>query len=462
MNEPRPDYDQRRLHELASAVMDGVAASEQKQELTGLLRGSSAARDEYLTFVDLHAVLSAELSGALSEDRVDRQADSVPSIRPVSRRSYYKPFMAGVAAMAVCLLCLLISFQLTGRNARSEPFATVVQATSAEWESGVLEEGDRCGTRTLRLRAGFVQLMLDNGVEVTLQGPAEFELFSQVNTVLRSGTLTATAPPGAEGFTVNTPFATVVDHGTSFGIDIGDNGISNVSVFDGKVEVTAHDTGGGHLLTEGKAVRVGADQQIEEVAFSSAPYEKIWPVSSGIAGSSEVFKFTPPWPRQLRFIRSDTAVFVANEGGATTLEKPLRVNISEPGEVSSVASLSPAELLSGREVRSFILHYYPQEIRRPHRASRISGSITFSKPVLGLVVLHEELHASSRLFSERAAGEAHPRRQLELSGGADSDVITLSPDRRTVHVDLTSPRRTSDLVRVIVDASHPGVSRQDK
>ena len=53
------------------------------------------------------------------------------------------------------------------------------------------------------------------------------------------------------------------------------------------------------------------------------------------------------------------------------------------------------------------------------------------------------------------AGELHERRQIELSGGPAGDEVILSPDRCTVTLNLTSPNKTSDLVRVIVDASIP-------
>ena len=66
---------------------------------------------------------------------------------------------------------------------------------------------------------------------------------------------------------------------------------------------------------------------------------------------------------------------------------------------------------------------------------------------------HEELFASSRRFSRRYAGEAQVRRQLDLTGALEGDRIELSEDRRTVTLELVSPGRSSDLIRVIVDGS---------
>ena len=73
MTIPAPEYDQRRLRMLASAVMDRTATHKQQQELTSLLKEHTAARDEYLAFVDLHAVLATELAAPTEYDREFQQ-----------------------------------------------------------------------------------------------------------------------------------------------------------------------------------------------------------------------------------------------------------------------------------------------------------------------------------------------------------------------------------------------------
>jgi hypothetical protein len=42
---------------------------------------------------------------------------------------------------------------------------------------------------------------------------------------------------------------------------------------------------------------------------------------------------------------------------------------------------------------------------------------------------------------------------LEFRKGPLGDVVTLSEDHHTVTLDLASPKLTSDLVRIIIDAS---------
>ena len=140
-------------------------------------------------------------------------------------------------------------------------------------------------------------------------------------TQLVSGLLTATVPPGAEGFRVDTPTAQVVDLGTAFGIEQRTDGTSKVSVFDGEVEVIGQKgSGKKRLLTEGQALQLAANGKVSEAEFSTSQFEKLWPIASGIAGSSGAFEFAPRWPRKLRLVESDTKIFVIPEGYAKRLQ----------------------------------------------------------------------------------------------------------------------------------------------
>jgi hypothetical protein len=367
--------------------------------------------------------------------------------------------MAGTLAAGVLVAMSVMALRNSDKRPIVQPeqrpstFATVAQTIDVAWGTGSFHKSDRVGGGdTLELQQGIVRLEFDSGVRVTLQGPATFELVTLEHTILTSGLLTASVPPRAEGFRVDTPHVEVTDLGTAFGIRI-DDGTSKVSVFDGEVDVALPDSAEKRLLQEGEAASIGIGNEIETTDFDGAPFERLWPVSSGIEASTGAFRFTPPWPRRIRFVRSDNDIFVAPEGYVTTLTEPLKVNISEPGKYAREESLSPSDVSSGRMVRSFILHFHPEHDGRRRRFARTTGSIRFDRPVLGLIVLHRELAASADRFPGRRAGEALQHRQLELTGNRAGDVVALSEDRRTISLDLGAPTRFSDLVRVIVDAT---------
>lgn len=421
----------------------------------------------------VHGLLK-ELAGRDADSEEDRIARVLAAVDEETTK-FQKPRrlpMRVIVAIAACLL-LAAGFTIwfspeqerkqaeTGRGMLSEPaFVAVAQVTDAEFgDAAELRTGDRLPPRTILLQSGFIRLAFDDGVEVTLQGPAEYELLSTGKTRLLSGLLTATVPTGAEGFTVETPTAEVVDLGTAFGIDVREGGVSRVSVFEGEVEVSPSDSDEMKRLKEGDSVRVATGVAIESVEFDPEPFTKVWPVASGIARSTESFRFVPPWPRQIKLIRSDTDIFILPEGRPVTLGSSLRVSTSLPGEYSTEESLTGADISAGQKIRSFLLMSHPEKAG-PRVIKPMSGSITFDAPVLGLIVRHEELQESTRRFLRRGPRTIREEQQLELNGEADSDVITLSEDRRTVTLDLKVRSRFGELLRVIVDASDDTETRR--
>jgi hypothetical protein len=110
----------------------------------------------------------------------------------------------------------------------------------------------------LTLAQGEVELVYGNGVKLLLIGPAEFTLQEQGGELKRGG-LVASVPLEGHGFTIETPTGKVTDLGTQFGLVVDDFGMSEVSVFEGKVEalpVLASDAQKGKFeLTQGRALQ---------------------------------------------------------------------------------------------------------------------------------------------------------------------------------------------------------------
>lgn len=464
------------INDLIPRYIQGEASESEAKALFDWITSDAEHAKQFARAAVLHSQLREQFSGeiqARESGELDLRslhrrtsvdsASTGPSSRSRGTVTRRRAALLAVSLVACCLVALFpLIFPAEVEQAvvdAPEPrgeFATIVQMVDVDWldESEVDHViGDRVAASSFQLERGMIRFRIDSGVEVTLEGPADFEVVSPDVALFRRGLLTSTVPPGAEGFRVETPTTKVVDLGTAFGIRLDESGVPEVSVFDGQVEVGLHSSDTRQLLNEGDSVRVDAETGIETIPIDVSAYEKIWPFSSGIVGSTGAFRFAPPWPRRLRFVRSDSEIFVVPERFVTELVEPLRVNVSTPGEYRNVAKLTPDTIPSATNVRSFVLHYQPKEARPPRLARRITGSITFDQPVLGLILLHDELRDSALRFSPRRAGEAKERRQLELNDRPIGDRVTLSPDRRTVTLNLSSPNETSDLLRVIVDAS---------
>jgi len=123
----------------------------------------------------------------------------------------------------------------------------------------------------------------------------------------------------------------------------------------------------------------------------------------------------------------------------------------------------------GRRVRSFLLQFNPvdpsgQESNSRELGSkmrRIEGSITFSRPVTGLIVNSETLRITDKVFALRRGPIRPFKRGLELSPPRTADVVSLSEDRHTLTLKLAVFNQFSGHVRVIVDASLSDVHDQN-
>lgn len=449
----------RDIDNLINGYLDESLSEDEARELADWIKADPGNARQFARAAMLHDRLQSELDAEVeSVDMAEEStAEKVVSFPGADIRKWLIPLAAMVALMLTFLFRSDEPEQLASPTVDGPAgFAILAHAVDAQFDgSASLSIGQQLGVQTIALKSGLVRLQFDSGVEVTLQGPARYELIGTNLTRLASGLLTANVPPGAEGFRVGTPTAEVTDLGTSFGVHLDEDGASHVSVFDGEVEVAAFESGETKLLKEGEEIVVTSERKLEAAEFDATPYEKAWPVSTGIAGSSGAFELAPPWPRRLGLISIDDKILVVPDGYRRRLRFPLRVNISETGTVEDEEHLSPAAIPSGVPLRSFILFYQPRENLPRRLSSRIRGSITFDRPIAGLIVLHEELRDSAGRFSHRKIGAEQPRMQVEFFGAAASDVITLSENRKTLEVNLAAPGRSADVIRVLVHAGRP-------
>jgi len=461
------------VEERILAHLQGTETDEAARELSEWIRESPANAKQFAEIALMHGQLRGLLSGEASLNET-RGIGCQPVVRDES--TGWQPIPLIVAAMAACLLIAVgFAWFRNGDHggiaevaqANEKIIATLVQSSDARWDGASINEGSPLHAQTLSLRSGLVRLEFASGVEVTLRGPAEYQVIDVGRTRLLSGLLTAIVPPGAEGFQVDTPTAEVIDLGTVFGIELDDVGGAKVSVFDGEVEVRPTSSPDKRLVQEGEAVRVINTSEVESSEFDGATFEKVWPVSSGIVGSTGAFRFAPQWPRRLRFVQSDSEVFVLPEGYAQTLDEPIAVNITTSGVFRTQADLTDVEIPAGTRVKCFLLQFNPIEqgngqgqfsTERPDTSNlnpddlkRVVGEITFDRPVLGLIVRGDDLRSSDGVFSERGGRIPQKGRALELYGTPRDDIISLSEDRRTVKLDLSAFGFFSDHVRVILD-----------
>ncbi len=87
----------------------------------------------------------------------------------------------------------------------------------------------------IEMLSGLAEIKFNSGARVILEGPVVFQCESRKSGFLHGGRLTAKVSGEARGFMIGTPAATVVDLGTEFGVEVNEDRMVSVHVFQGKV-----------------------------------------------------------------------------------------------------------------------------------------------------------------------------------------------------------------------------------
>ncbi|MCP4454893.1 MAG: FecR domain-containing protein [Planctomycetes bacterium] len=145
--------------------------------------------------------------------------------------------------------------------------ATLGDSSHAVWR--VPQEDLQLRRGSMTLEQGYAQLIFRQGADVLLQAPCTFDLQSANKMALENGSLTANVPPQAVGFTVKTPWTTVVDYGTEFGLSTGQTNGAEVHVFKGSVGVG--DANAPQLTEKGEAAHVDQTGHIEVGSLDDRP-----------------------------------------------------------------------------------------------------------------------------------------------------------------------------------------------
>jgi len=264
------ESEQDRLLALAAAYIDDALSEEQATELEALLESDAEKRRVFSDYLHDHATLHWDRVGAVETDEIEKIPQS--KIQPL-------PFLwQSIAAVIVISLIAVAFFKNP-----EDTFATMTVTEAATWQSGDLptSDGARLGSGTLRLAAGLATISFDSGAEVVLEAPAELRLIDEMNCVLQSGTAVTEVEETAHGFTIATPTANVIDHGTRFAVNVNaDTGATQTQVFDGLVEVELATSDQSVHLEKGQRNYVAGN---DLGVVTTGPTEATWTAPTGDA-----------------------------------------------------------------------------------------------------------------------------------------------------------------------------------
>jgi hypothetical protein len=203
--------------------------------------------------------------------------------RVINKFSLYTAIISTAA-----LIFILVGVRFIPLPASS--VATITDSANAQWgqDKHPTEIGsalwDNEGPRWLH--EGLVKIEFDYGAEVIIEGPARFELEDTDKMLLHTGRLYAVVPGEATGFIVETPYSTVIDLGTEFGVKVDVDGTTDVHMIKGRASLVPGadgQKGKSHDLVAGQAARVLRDdltvrtiplRQRGFATYIPSPYER--------------------------------------------------------------------------------------------------------------------------------------------------------------------------------------------
>jgi len=297
---PSPDFDA-----AVAAVCHGTATEAEMEALNTLLRGNPRARDEYLFRIELHARLAstpdlfpqAVEAGPEACPTILRLEEAPASVLPGSSGPSLRRWLGPVQALAACLALVATGVWLlwfrtpaSRHGATSTAVAMLTRTVDARWRAGAgpLRVGGPLEPGWLRLESGLAQVVFYSGARVVIEGPTDLQLISRSAAACPSGRLLAEVPPPARGFRLQNRGLTLVDLGTSFGIDTASDR-AEVHVFEGTVEVFPG-TATKQSLNGGQAVVVEGAGAPRLVASSRTAFAPLFEFQERSL-ASEAFRF---------------------------------------------------------------------------------------------------------------------------------------------------------------------------
>ncbi len=267
--------DEQRFAELLSLALDNACSDAERDELAQL-----AAKHPQLIVESVGEIFTHTLLEWQSEDisecmKLELAASAHDQLKVPRATTALRPTRRLLWRFAAAILLIAIGFgswQIAGIRLRNSPIAEIIAQDDLTWTSNstALRDGNLIVPGRLENRTGSFTLKFRSGPIVRIAGQTSLDIKSALLVHLERGQATARVPESGKGFAIKTQEAKVVDQGTEFGVFARDDGVTDVIVFEGRVDL--HETAGAVLpprsLTIGDAARInsiGAVDRIMEV-----------------------------------------------------------------------------------------------------------------------------------------------------------------------------------------------------
>lgn len=237
------NHDRATLDDQIQAYLDGTAGEADLQAVADAVRNEPAAAN----LLARHTLLRELLEDHYA-DGSDLLVLSQPAMAINAAGRPRRVWLSAAAVMAALLALIMFGWgtwlpRVTNDKVPVVPTVAVVAAHSPalQWEAAaaaVPARGTSLAAGPITIGEGTISLLLSSGVELTVDGPAQFDLNSDMQVLLAAGHISAVVPEGSEGFVIEAPGLRVVDLGTEFEVTVPPDGRPQVAVRRGAVEAS--------------------------------------------------------------------------------------------------------------------------------------------------------------------------------------------------------------------------------
>lgn len=281
------------------SLLEGLAnqtlSPEQHADLQSLLSDNPELQRRYLEYMDLHIGLGKLLGSegltvdglvvdtGIRDKLAPRASVDTTRDRGLLRGSRFRIMMASMTALLLVVSASLVLRPQRVDVAITEPVRLHQAAGAVFFGKTVPPVGESLDYgREYALTSGMVELRFPDGAEVILEAPSVVEIKARDRLVVKVGACSVHAPPGAEGFRVETPRADVVDLGTRFSVNVNEVGETDVQVVEGLADVKSrHDPGNTRTLRltpgQSRRFRENADGASQPMPFDADRYRRDLP-----------------------------------------------------------------------------------------------------------------------------------------------------------------------------------------
>jgi hypothetical protein len=190
--------------------------------------------------------------------------------------------LAAVVAMVAVFLSLFVFHH---QRPSDGEIANLTDSLNARWNVNIGKHAGLYGGY-FKLDQGYARILFRTGADVSIEAPAEFRLESADRMVLLSGRVFAEVPPLARGFRVDTPYASIVDLGTQFGVKVDLGVSSDLHLFRGKASLTpagGAGSGGSEIIAAGQAGRVDMTGRVTSIPVNGTAFvRRFFPTSASV------------------------------------------------------------------------------------------------------------------------------------------------------------------------------------